>query len=152
MPRQCPHRTTTRDMRMAMQSDDQLNDATIIELLKHEINEAHRTIRVLMRRITSEQEQQAKTQHAYEQMKQNIIEMNREYAVVEREREMWRMRAEQSSIHWNDQLPYLDDAEINAIRRAMARLHHPDHGGDSDRMKQWNKLLDQMIDKNRSGN
>jgi len=137
---------------MAMQSDDQLNDATIIELLKHEINEAHRTIRVLMRRITSEQEQQAKTQHAYEQMKQNIIEMNREYAVVEREREMWRMRAEQSSIHWNDQLPYLDDAEINAIRRAMARLHHPDHGGDSDRMKQWNKLLDQMIDKNRSGN
>jgi len=139
-------------MRMAMQSDDQLNDATIIELLKHEINEAHRTIRVLMRRITSEQEQQAKTQHAYEQMKQNIIEMNREYAVVEREREMWRMRAEQSSIHWNDQLPYLDDAEINAIRRAMARLHHPDHGGDSDRMKQWNKLLDQMIDKNRSGN
>ena len=137
---------------MAMQSDDQLNDATIIELLKHEINEAHRTIRVLMRRITSEQEQQAKTQHAYEQMKQNIIEMNREYAVVEREREMWRMRAEQSGIHWNDQLPHLDDAEINAIRRAMARLHHPDHGGDSNRMKQWNKLLDQMIDKNRSGN
>jgi hypothetical protein len=139
-------------MRMAMQSDDQLNDATIIELLKHEINEAHRTIRVLMRRITSEQEQQAKTQHAYEQMKQNIIEMNREYAVVEREREMWRMRAEQSGIHWNDQLPHLDDAEINAIRRAMARLHHPDHGGDSNRMKQWNKLLDQMIDKHRTGN
>jgi len=139
-------------MRITMQSDDQLNDATIIELLKHEINEAHRTIRVLMRRITSEQEQQAKTQHAYEQMKQNIIEMNREYAVVEREREMWRMRAEQSSIHWNDQLPYLDDAEINAIRRAMARLHHPDHGGDSNRMKQWNKLLDQMIDKHRTGN
>ncbi len=137
---------------MAMQSDDQLNDATIIELLKHEINEAHRTIRVLMRRITSEQEQQAKTQHAYEQMKQNIIEMNREYAVVEREREMWRMRAEQSGIHWNDQLPHLDDAEINAIRRAMARLHHPDHGGDSNRMKQWNKLLDQMIDKHRTGN
>jgi hypothetical protein len=135
---------------MAMQSDDQLNDATIIELLKHEINEAHRTIRVLMRRISSEQEQQAKTQHAYEQMKQNIIEMNREYAVVEREREMWRMRAEQTGIHWNDQLPRLNDAEINAIRRAMARLHHPDHGGDSNRMKQWNKLLDQMIDKNRT--
>lgn len=137
---------------MAMQSDDPLNDATIIELLKHEINEAHRTIRVLMRRISSEQEQQAKTQHAYEQMKQNIIEMNREYAVVEREREMWRMRAEQSGIHWNDQLPHLNEAEINAIRRAMARLHHPDQGGDSNRMKQWNKLLDQMIDKNRSGN
>lgn len=137
---------------MAMQSDDQLNDATIIELLKHEINEAHRTIRVLMRRITSEQEQQAKTQHAYEQMKQNIIEMNREYAVVEREREMWRMRAEQAGIHWNDQLPHLDEAEINAIRRAMARLHHPDQGGDSNRMKQWNKLLDEMIDKHRTGN
>lgn len=137
---------------MAMQSDDQLNDATIIELLKHEINEAHRTIRVLMRRISSEQEQQAKTRHAYEQMKQNIIEMNREYAIVEREREMWRMRAEQAGIHWNDQLPSLDEAEINAIRRAMARLHHPDQGGDSNRMKQWNKLLDEMIDKNRTGN
>ena len=55
-------------------------------------------------------------------------------------------------IHWNDQLPHLDEAEINAIRRAMARLHHPDQGGDSNRMKQWNKLLDEMIDKHRTGN
>ena len=63
------------------------------ELLQRELDEAHRTIRALMRRLAEEQEQQRKTHHAYEQMKQNIIEINREQAMVERERNMWRLRA-----------------------------------------------------------
>ena len=46
------------------------------ELLQRELDEAHRTIRSLMRRLAEEQEQQRKTHHAYEQMKQNIIEIN----------------------------------------------------------------------------
>jgi hypothetical protein len=136
-------------MRMATHHNDfsTRKETDIVELLKHEIAEAHRTIRALMRKIDATQEQQARTQHAYEQMKQNIIEMNREHTLVEREREMWRMRAEQSGFEWGDQMPNLSSDEINAIRRAMARLHHPDHGGDSNRMKQWNKLLDQMAHK-----
>ena len=43
-----------------------------------------------------------------------------------------------------DNLPMLTGDEINAIRRAMARIHHPDRGGDIDRMKLWNKLLDSL--------
>ena len=114
------------------------------ELLHRELDEAHRTIRALMRRLAEEQEQQRKTHHAYEQMKQNIIEINREQAMVERERNMWRMRAEQQGMISSDNLPMLTGDEINAIRRAMARLHHPDRGGDIDRMKLWNKLLDTL--------
>ena len=77
-------------------------------------------------------------------MKQNIIEINREQAMVERERNMWRMRAEQQGMISSDNLPVLTSDEINAIRRAMARIHHPDRGGDIDRMKLWNKLLDTL--------
>jgi hypothetical protein len=113
-----------------------------IELLQREIAEAHRTIKALMRRLADEQEQSHKTQTAYEQMKNNIVEMNREHTIVERERDMWRMRAEQSGLPNGDFLPVLTNEEISSIRRAMARIHHPDTGGDSDRMKQWNKLLD----------
>ena len=112
------------------------------ELLQREIAEAHRTIKALMRRLADEQEQSHKTQTAYEQMKNNIVEMNREHAIVERERDMWRYRAEQNGLGNGDFLPVLTAEEVSSIRRAMARLHHPDTGGDSDRMKQWNKLLD----------
>ena len=34
--------------------------------------------------------------------------------------------------------------EISAIRKAMARLHHPDTGGDSERLKSWNAALDAL--------
>lgn len=115
------------------------------ELLRREIDDAHRTIRALMRRLADEQEQQVKTKHAYEQMKANIMEMNREFATVERERDMWRQRAEQQGVlEWHEAMPHLTPDEISAIRRAMARLHHPDQGGDSERMKEWNKVLDRL--------
>jgi hypothetical protein len=98
-----------------------------------------------MRRLADEQEQQAKTKHAYEQMKSNIMEMNREFAAVERERDLWRQRAEQTGgLEWLEALPQLTADEVSAIRRAMARLHHPDQGGDSERMKEWNKVLDRL--------
>lgn len=114
------------------------------ELLQRELDEAQRMIRTLMRRLADEQQQQLQTRQAYEQMKQNIIEMNREHIQTERERDMWRLRAEQHAPMCNDQFPLLKADEVNAIRRAMARLHHPDHGGDTERMKQWNKFLDQV--------
>lgn len=121
------------------------HDSDTAELLRREIDDAHRTIRALMRRLADEQEQQAKTKHAYEQMKSNIMELNREFATVERERDTWRQRAEQQGgLEWVDSLPQLTTDEISAIRRAMARLHHPDQGGDSERMKEWNKILDRL--------
>ncbi|MFM7679382.1 MAG: hypothetical protein ACKO83_11100 [Roseiflexaceae bacterium] len=114
------------------------------ELLQRELDEAQRMIRTLMRRLADEQQQQQQTQRAYEQMKQNIIEINREHVQIERERDMWRMRAEHHGVITYDTFPLLKSDEVNAIRRAMARLHHPDHGGDTERMKQWNKFLDQI--------
>ena len=114
------------------------------ELLQRELDEAQRMIRTLMRKLADEQQQQLQTRQAYEQMKQNIIEINREHTIAERERDLWRMRAEQHGFATFDTLPTLRADEVNAIRRAMARLHHPDQGGDTERMKQWNKYLDQL--------
>ena len=37
-----------------------------------------------------------------------------------------------------------EPAEVGAIRKAMARLHHPDTGGDAERMKAWNAALDPL--------
>jgi curved DNA-binding protein CbpA len=44
--------------------------------------------------------------------------------------------------------PSASAAEIKAAYRALVKQHHPDTGGDSDRMKQWNKLLDDCTPKN----
>jgi hypothetical protein len=38
----------------------------------------------------------------------------------------------------------LSAVESAAIRKAMARLHHPDVGGNVERMKAWNALLDRL--------
>ena len=59
---------------------------------------------------------------------------------------MWRARAEHStrSATLGDLPLSLSVDEVSAIRKAMARLHHPDVGGDPERMKLWNAILDPL--------
>lgn len=40
-------------------------------------------------------------------------------------------------------IAYITEAEASAIRRAIARLHHPDARGNVERMKTWNVALDE---------
>jgi hypothetical protein len=38
----------------------------------------------------------------------------------------------------------ITEEEARVIRKAIARLHHPDSGGDAERMKLWNASLDRI--------
>ena len=59
---------------------------------------------------------------------------------------MWKARAEGAGtpLSIGKGTLELTPAEVSAIRKAMARLHHPDTGGDVERMKIWNATLDPL--------
>ncbi|MFQ3633243.1 hypothetical protein [Roseiflexus sp.] len=134
-------------------NDNRLRDidpATIDSAwLLSELKEAHQTIRTLLRQLSKEQGRHAEIARAYNKTVANLVEITRENAALERERDMWKARAEsamreQESIRIGN-IPFtLTAAEISAIRKAMARLHHPDAGGDAERMKLWNAALDPL--------
>lgn len=114
--------------------------------LQQELHEAHKTIRSLLRQLSKEQERHAETARAYNLTVANLVEATRENAMLARERDMWRVRAERNTrpFVFGDMTLELTPAEISSIRKAMARLHHPDVGGDPERMKCWNAILDPL--------
>src|SRR5215211_3481977 len=66
--------------------------------LQHELSEAHKTIRTLLRQLSKEQQRHAETVRAYDKTVANLVEAGRENAALERERNMWRARAEDSAM------------------------------------------------------
>jgi hypothetical protein len=115
-------------------------------LLQHELEEAHKTIRGLLRQIDKAQARYDEMARAYNKTVANLMEITRENALLEHERNAWQARAEGKGPHFEigAGIGELTQAEISAIRKAMARLHHPDTGGDADRMKAWNAALDPL--------
>ncbi len=133
-------------MRYFRNRDDNLifeGDATT---LRHELDEAEQTIHSLTRQISREQAKSAEVARSYGKVVSDLVKVSRENAELERERDMWRQRVEQHAIRSEEQAGKLQltPAEARAIRKAMALLHHPDRGGDADRMKEWNAVLDQL--------
>jgi hypothetical protein len=116
------------------------------DLLQRELEEAHKTIRALLRQIDKEQARHAEITRAYNKTVANLMEITRENAQLERERDSWKARAEGNSTPFRigGTTLELTQAEVSAIRKAMARLHHPDTGGDIERMKAWNAALDPL--------
>jgi hypothetical protein len=114
--------------------------------LQNELQEAHKTIRSLLRQLSKEQQRQAETARAYSMTVANLVEAGRENTLLLRERDMWKARAEGAltPFHIGGLTIDLTPAEVSAIRKAMARLHHPDTGGDAERMKAWNAALDPL--------
>jgi hypothetical protein len=112
--------------------------------VQHELEEAHKTIRSLLRQIDKEQARYKEIARAYELTVANLVSITQDNNALERERDMWRARAEKSPMPLSigSGLLELTSAEVSAIRKAMARLHHPDTGGDSERLKAWNAALD----------
>ncbi len=138
---------------MVASNDNRLRDADPATVdpawLLRELNEAHQTIRSLLRQISKEQGRHAEIARAYNKTVANLVEITRENAALERERDMWKARAESAHLEQGvlniGAMPFsLTAAEIGAIRKAMARLHHPDTGGDAERMKLWNAALDPL--------
>ena len=114
--------------------------------VQRELDEAHKTIRSLLRQIDKEQARYKEIARAYELTVANLVSITQDNTILERERDMWRARAEKTPapLAIGSGLLELTSAEVSAIRKAMARLHHPDTGGDSERLKAWNAALDML--------
>lgn len=117
-----------------------------IAWLQRELEESHKTIRSLLRQVSKEQARHAEIARAYEKTVANLMEITRENIQLERERDDWRRKAEQAGVplQIGGLNLQLTPEEVSAIRKAMARLHHPDAGGDAERMKLWNAALDPL--------
>jgi len=117
--------------------------------LQNELQEAHTTIRSLLRQLSKEQARYAEAMRAYNLTVENLMEITRENTMLTRDRDLWKARAEKGDQPINLKgIPLnLRSNEVRAIRKAMARLHHPDVGGDSERMKAWNAVIDPLEEK-----
>lgn len=123
-----------------------LDDDPAADDPRHELEQAQRTIRRLERELRKTRQRVDEIGRAYQLTVANLVRTSGTCAVLEHERDTWRRRAEGRS---SDTM--LDAGgivirpdEVAAIRKAVARLHHPDAGGDAERMKQWNTALDAL--------
>ena len=115
-----------------------------VSWLLRELAEAHATARTLQRQIEKEQAATAQVARTYKLTVENLVEITRKNAEIEHDRDAWRARASATPTitSLGGEAFQLTADEISAIRRAMARLHHPDTGGDAQRMRVWNAALD----------
>jgi chromosome segregation ATPase len=127
------------------------------ELLRRELAEAQTLGRGLRRQLEKALQSATEAQRAHAKMVATLTETMRENTTLANERDVWRARAQRLESGLGSEPgasgPVIDVAalagqisedEINAIRKAMARLHHPDVGGDPERMKAWNAALDRL--------
>ncbi len=128
-----------------------------LEILRRELNEAQALIRSLRRQLEKTMAAAQEAQRAHAKMVETLTETMRENTILCHERDMWRARAQRlESLRHEEPRPgavidisslagQISEDEANAIRKAMARLHHPDVGGDPERMKAWNAALDRLF-------
>lgn len=133
----------SRDLLTDPFEDAQTLDA---QVLQRDLEAALKTIRELRRQDTKAQARYEELARAYRITVENLVRTSGECTALEHERDYWRRQAEQRpnpSLFEAGRLT-LSIEELTAIRKAMARLHHPDTGGDAERMKAWNALLDAL--------
>ncbi len=128
-----------------------------LDLLRKELLEAQAMIRSLRRQLEKAIAAASEAQRAHAKMVETLTETMRENTILCHERDMWRARAQrlEASLHEEPRPGHhidisslasqISEDEANAIRKAMARLHHPDVGGDPERMKAWNAALDRLF-------
>lgn len=122
-------------------------------VLQQELEAVQAQNRSLLRQLKKAQEAAAEATRAHAKMVATITETMRENAALEIERDAWKNRAQRTIQELEEQPEYISkmlgienitEAEARAIRKAMARLHHPDSGGNPERMKKWNAVLDKI--------
>lgn len=127
------------------------------EQLRRELAEAQALNRGLRRQLEKALMAANEAQRAHAKMVATLTETMRENTSLAHERDIWRARAQRleagmtpepgsarRTLDISSLAGQLSEDEINAIRKAMARLHHPDVGGDPERMKAWNAALDRI--------
>lgn len=139
-----PSRDPSSPLRLGEQ---ELPRSQTVSELQRQIVEAQTTIRRLNRELAKEQARHAETTEAYTKTVRNMVEIARENAILTHELERLRRSSRPAQTISLSQLDLdITSNEAKAIRKAMARLHHPDVGGDEQRMKVWNALLDRLDD------
>ena len=118
------------------------------EMLERDLAEAQAQVRRLGRELKKEQQRRAETAEAYTKTVTNLVRTVQENTVLRYEYERLKRLAPERESTGNGGPNVLGItltcAEIAAIRKAMARLHHPDVGGDGARMQAWNVALDEL--------
>ncbi len=113
------------------------------EELQRDLEEARNTVRRLTRELGKEQARHAQTTDAYNKTVANMLSIVQENLLLSNELE--RLKRQQREITYHSGLAITPlPHEARLIRKAMARLHHPDVGGDEQRMKAWNVILDKF--------
>jgi chromosome segregation ATPase len=127
------------------------------DLLRRELAEAQALSRGLRRQLEKALQSANEAQRAHAKMVATLTETMRENTSLANERDVWRAKANRLeaglspepgatvSIDISALAGQISEDEANAIRKAMARLHHPDVGGDPERMKAWNAALDRIF-------
>lgn len=128
------------------------------DLLRRELAEAQALGRGLRRQLEKALQAANEAQRAHAKMVATLTETMRENTSLANERDVWRAKAQRLEAGLGPEPgaagPVIDvsalagqisEDEANAIRKAMARLHHPDVGGDPERMKAWNAALDRIF-------
>jgi chromosome segregation ATPase len=131
-----------------MAEQDPTRSRTVSEL-QRQVSEAQAECKRLSRELRKEQARHAETTEAYTKTVNNMVDIARENALLSHEVERLRRNTprtsrEASSINLHG--INITSSEAKAIRKAMARLHHPDVGGNEQRMKVWNAVLDLLDD------
>lgn len=118
------------------------SDDPEIARLQHELSEAYQTIRALQRQLNKEQQRHNEVVRAHKKTVANLAEAGRERGELEHERDQWRTRAEFAPVPFKIGGLTLDltTEEIDAIRKAITRLHH----GDAERIRAWDSALDPL--------
>lgn len=127
------------------------------DLLRRELAEAQAMSRGLRRQLEKALQSANEAQRAHAKMVATLTETMRENTTLANERDVWRTKAQRLeaglSAEPGSERPVIEigalagqltEDEVNAIRKAMARLHHPDVGGNPERMKAWNAALDRL--------
>ncbi len=115
-------------------------------MLERDLAEARTEIRRLTRELKKEQQRLAETAEAYSKTVTNLVRTVHENTVLRYEYERLKHRAPEGGKHSGPQVLGINITriEVAAIRKAIARLHHPDVGGDAARMQAWNVALDEL--------
>lgn len=115
--------------------------------LERELTDAQNEIRRLGRELKKQQQRLAETAEAYNKTVSNLVRTVHENTVLRYEYERLKQRVPEPQGPAPTVLGLnLSRIEVAAIRKAIARVHHPDVGGDSARMQAWNVVLDQVED------
>lgn len=115
-------------------------------ILENDLAEAQAQVRRLTRELKKERDRLVQTADAYNKTVANLVRTVHENNVLRYECERLKRSAPREADHAAPELlgMTVTRLEVAAIRKAIARLHHPDVGGDSTRMQAWNVALDRL--------